>query len=263
MSQWSELYFAFDGKSSRDFKLMMLDVNEDGEKVKFGLDRTIQEEENNIGNNPYFIRIKNNAVDITIELVKANENMIALPFNDEELDEIKKWLFKSTYKALVVEDKVYYVIFDKMGIKKEYGSTRTGYLTLNAHVRDGFAHSPIFIVNLIAKGEKTEVIKNLSNVDEVTYIDMDITQLSDTKEDIIIQNCTNGDMITIKGVEKNENIMVYSKDMEAYSLTNDTSKIFNNTTYNNHFISIRYGKNKLKCIGNFQVIFTYDVLMQM
>jgi hypothetical protein len=240
---------------------MLLDVKEDGEKVKFGLDRTLVEEENNIDDMPFFVKVKNKSVDIVMELVHCSDQLIPLPFTNDELKKIGRWIFKSEYKPLTVGGKTYQVLFEKNGEKKEYGTSRLGYITLTAHVRDGFSHTN-YIIDVEAKGEKIEVLHNTSEVDKTTYLDMNITQISNTKEDIIIKNLSNGDELIIKNVAKNENIMVYSKDMEIYSLTNKENNVFNNTTYNSHFITLRYGKNKLKCTGNFKVTFTYDLLGQ-
>lgn len=255
-------YFTFDGISSESFNLMLLDVNEDGLKSQFGTDRTIEEDENNIGHTPLFVRVKQNSANITMELIKCGNDMTPIPFLSREKSLIKKWLFKSNYKPLIVGDLTYHVIFDKVGILWENANNQ-GYITLNAHVQDGFAHSSDCYLNVFVEGTKTETIKNISDVDLPTYLKMKIVQFSETNEDIIVENISNGDKITIKNIAVDEEIIVYGDFMEIYSITNPTHNVFNDAVYNNNSITIRYGKNILKCTGNFQVIFTYDLLMQL
>lgn len=266
MGQWNKsLYFTFDNVDSRKYKLAMLDVKEDGEVVKFGLDRDVIEEENSLSDTPFFVRVKNKSVEIKMELVKCSDSLIPQTFNDKELRDIRRWLFKNKFRPLVVEGKCYHVIFEKMGEKKEYGSSRQGYLTLTARIQDGYSHKKYVLTSSPnVKGEKIEELQNTSDVDKITYLNMNITQLSDTKEDIKIKNLSNGDEIVVKNVAKNDNFVILSRDMEIYNLKNEEDDtMFNNTTYNNHFITLRYGKNRIKCTGNFKITFSFDVLGQL
>lgn len=264
MAQWNKnLYFTFDNVDSRKFKLAMLDVKEDGEVVKFGLDRESIEEENSLSDTPFFVRVKNKSVEIKMELVKCSDSLIPQTFSDDELKKIRRWLYKSEYKPLTVEGKTYWVLF-MLGDKKEYGTTRLGYLSLTAKILDGYSHKKYVLNDSKVKGEKVEELHNTSDVDRTTYLNMNITQLSDTKEDIKIKNLSNGDEITVKNVAKNDNFVILSRDMEIYNLKNEEDDtMFNNTTYNNHFITLRYGKNRIKCTGNFKVTFSFDILGQL
>lgn len=265
MGQWNKnLYFTFDNIDSRKFKLAMLDVKEDGEVVKFGLDRESVEEENSLSDTPFFVRVKNKSVEIKMELVKCSDSLIPQTFSDKELRDIRRWLFKSMYKPLVVEGKCYHVLFTN-GVKKEYGTSRQGYLTLTAKIQDGYSHKKYVLTSdPHVKGEKIEELHNTSDVDKVTYLNMNITQLSDTKEDIKIKNLSNGDEITVKNVAKNDNFVILSEGMEAYNLKDEEdTEIINNTTFNNHFITLRYGKNRIKCTGNFKITFSFDILGQL
>ena len=241
-----DMWFSYAGLRSRDKGIAMVTVGDSGDEAIFGLNRTMETTEG-LTNEYIFKEMKYEKVTIPITLTKINNNGSIGELNPDELNFISRWLLRTEPTPLSTEyGLTYYGAFT--GEQKYWvNGNNEGYLRVNFELSDPFAYSSIIINNKIVNGSSIIELPNKSNcnMDSLPVIEMNL--LGDTT-DVKIENLNTGEFTEFKGLDKLENIIIESKNMQIYSNKNINSKVFELS--NKKFIKLIYGKNKIRVTSN-------------
>lgn len=246
--QFKNFYFQFNNVSSKLKKLKVVSIDDDESTDTFGMEQEVNE--NDDGTDvPVFLGVKRTCPELTITLMKMDEWNKPLPYSDEELEDICRWLIQKEYKPFVSFDNlgiVYYVLFTKG--ESFYSKAKEGYLKFNMRLSAPYAYSNVLIDSYKVKGEKIVDIYNGSDIEKFVYPDIQFELLDDC-QDISIENLTLKESMIFNNLEKHDIIYVYNdKFKDVVSKVDKTRNIYKN--FNGKFLSLAYGKNRIKITGN-------------
>lgn len=251
--QFRDVYFQFDGKSSKHKNLKIVSVDGGNKDIIFGVEQEIKEYDS-ATDIPIHLGVKRKVPTIPITIMKMNEYNIAKPYRKGELEEICRWLFQKEYKPFVSFDNtgvVYYVIFTK-GRNFE-NAAKEGYINLEMRLNAPHAYSNQLVDYFRVNGEKRVEIYNSSNLEKFIYPDIEFELLKGTTRLEIINESIN-QRVVFDGLEFNEHIYVYNDGLkDLLSMKDKNRNIFNK--FNKEWLKLNYGRNRLKIIGECNIKF--------
>lgn len=187
--------FTYNGISSDDLGVFMINPNNGLYEETFLPSRKINTTKVYGRNNPYFKGVENEplsfSLSIFIEEWRERKN----------LREIARWLFQDYYKPLFFEsnpERIFYAIFEGSSSLIHNGC-KDGYITLNVTCNSPFTYSPIKPYNfrvIDGKVNNKEYVELLNDGDLKIRPKLKITQYG--TDDIKIKNNTNGQEFILK-----------------------------------------------------------------
>ena len=247
--QFNNFYFRFDGLNSRDKNLVLVTVdglsqnNQNG--LQFGVNKTIAYSQNS--NDISSIDIKPLTIPVTI--MKLDGYGIPMPYEPYELDEICRWLFQDEFKPFISFDDtsiVSYVMFTQGNNFKN--SANEGCLNLTMTLSDGYAYTHQKVEYVRVTGSKVIEVINNSNFQRFVYPDIEFELIGDNTN-LSIKNLDFGESMDFTGLEKNEHIYCYNDGLKYVESKVDKTRILN-TKFNDKWIKLHYGKNRIKVTGD-------------
>lgn len=242
------LYFSFDGRKSTDYPIANVNTSTGLYEEPIVANKSIIETKINGNNTPYFQGVNRDPKQFTLRFVFTE------PWNDELIEEIIHWLDVDYYKPLFFSeniDHVFYVQFIN-GITSIHNGLKEGYLELTARCNSAhhFSHmksTPLYEVNgdeninIVNKGRNA--IKPTIYITKVGEGDVSIFNLTNRNEEFKLQNLEDGERLIVNCLS--EEIETNIKDIYRYD------------DFNDNYLSLVYGKNRLKIVGDAKVLFEY------
>lgn len=182
---------------------------------------------------------------ILIELARVDFYGHALPFNDKELDELLRIMYKEEICTLECDGLLYYGTFTQ-GDLTLFKSNK-GYMSIPYEMCTPYAYTCITNGIYRVVGEREIEIFNSSNVARELFVDIEIEQLNSGNVSIENKMIKNNYMI-FKNANKGDTIKVYGEGQKEIECSSGIN-MFDNTEYG-EFIKLKYGKNIIKIKGN-------------
>lgn len=240
MAQFKSDYFRFNGISSERYNLMIVNINKEGHESKFGLDRTINEEEGVSKTTPVFYGDSQSCPPLDIELFHCDRQGNGLDMNDVWLQEVTRWLYKAEPLPLECNGIIYYGMFTG---GTRWVSGKIGYLTLTFQMSSSVAWSPIMLNPVRVMGEKTIELFNKSTYYEDIYPDIEAELLQGNS--VKITNMTTGQVVEFNDLENNEKFRAYNDNVkQVVSLIDGKRNLFK--LFNKEWLRLVYGRNIIK-----------------
>lgn len=255
MAYFKNMYFTYNGKSSKEFNLVICNTGDTSSTSIMGVERSVNEETN--GFKPVFKGFNYTTPTIDITLSKMKDGY-ASPITEEDMHKINQWLFgDENYHAFISDDNkdiIYYVVFTKGG--KWTNGLRQGYINLSMRLDSPCAYSPVRHHKYKVKGSKTFEITCKNNVGK--FIEPDIEFKINSGDSIIINNTTTGDRMEFAKLPTNTHLYCYNEDMKQIICENDSN--FNaRPHFNKQWLKLAYGKNVITITGDCDIdIITQD-----
>jgi len=220
---YQSLNFTFNGVSSEDMGVVI--INEDGGLYKdiFLPQRSIREKKINGKDRPYFMGVENNPLSFPlsffIEQWKDRNNLRA----------ITRWMFTDYYKPLIFEsnpDRIFYAIIEGNSTLLHNGC-QDGHVTLNIRCDSPYSYSPLIRHDVFVREEFE--MRFYNEGDAIVRPQLKITKIGDG--DISIINQENNQEFKLTGLYNNEFILINCENEEIVS---NLQKSHNRYLYNNH-----------------------------
>ena len=236
--------FNFNGKHTDDFQLRIFQVGLSDATQSFGLDRSLELEKTN-----HLVSqlktIKHNALKFEITLSKT-DGISLLPFTEEDKFEIIRWLFQNDdFKPITFDDQkdiIYYVMFTKGSSYQN--AFKEGYLNLTMELNAPCGFTNITTGAMRVQGETTFELFNRTNVESLTYPDIEFELIGRTTA-IQIENLTTGDVMLFEGLAPSSHIYCYNEGLKQLSCVNNPS--YNVRPYfNKQWLKLAYGRNIIR-----------------
>ena len=253
-SNFWEGEFYFNGIFSNAHKVCMIDFNSRESVKQIGGTHVISTEKDNSYNDTPFYKVTERTMEnIILQLCKTDKK----PWTASDIIDITNWLFTENFKKFQPVDSVYQdyniVYYLKaIDMKKFLNPNMEGYLEITFQSYDGYAYIiPNFKYNNTTSNQIT--IYNMSNKKYLPKIKI-TSETTSIEEEVVIENTTNGDILTLKGMENNEMITI---DCAIGSVVNSNNEnrfaLLGKDSYN--FIGLERENNTIQVTGNATVEF--------
>lgn len=254
-SNFWEGEFYFDGDFSNNHKVCMIDFNSRESVKQIGGTHVISTEKDNSYNDTPFYKVTERTMDnIILQLCKTDKK----PWTTSDIQDITKWLFKENFKQFQPVDSVYrdynIVYYLKaIDMKKFLNPNMEGFLEITFQSYDGYAYIiPWYSMTVNPNG--IGKITSLSNVEKKYLPKIKITSKTiSTEEKVVIKNTTNGDILTLKGMNNEEVFIIDCAIGSVVSFENNINRFSILQDYN--FIGLEKGDNYIQVTGNAKIEF--------
>lgn len=254
--------FYFDGDSSSKYRVCLIDFNNNDIVKQIGGSHAISIDKETSYNGQHFYKETERTSDnIVLQLAKTDRKAWTIA----EISDINDWLFKENFCKFQPTDFsnqgyniVYYL--KAIDMKKFLTPSLEGYLEITFQSYDGYAYViPNFKYSNTTSNQIS--IYNMSNKKYLPKIK--ILNHEDKDSEIKINNLTNGDILTLKGIqpynekateeEKKEATIII--DCAIGSVINLNNKNCFSILQDYNFISLERENNTIQVIGNATVEF--------
>lgn len=220
---YQSLNFTYDGVSSEDMGVVL--INEDGGLYKdiFLPQRSIREKKINGKDRPYFMGVENNPLSFSLSF------FINQWEDRNNLREIARWMFTDYYKPLILEsnpNRIFYAIIEGNSTILHNGC-QNGYVTLNIKCDSPYSYSPLIRHDLSVRDNYEVYFYNEGDV--TIRPQLKITKIGDG--DISITNQNNGQEFKLSNLYNKEIILVNCENEEIVSSLQKSHKRY---LHNNH-----------------------------
>lgn len=249
-SSFWEGSFYFDGKPSSDYRVCIVDFNNSDILKQVGGGYSISvEKDMSYNDRPFYRETEKSSNDVVLQLCRTDGK----PWNSVDIIDVNNWLFKENFKKFQPMDfsnQVYNIIYylKAISMKKYLNSNMEGYLEVTFQVYNGCAYAIPQKPTVLSSNE-TKTINNMSNINKTYCPKLKIINNGNVEENIIITNKTNGDSISISGMENRETIII---DCAIGSVLNTENKnrfsVLSLTNCN--LIRLEKGNNNIELQGN-------------
>lgn len=250
------LNFTFDDIYSEDMGVIQVKASDGLFEESFGATRQINEQIVIGRDKPYFFNVENDPLEF--DLVLYFEDM-----DNDKCREISRWLYSPNYyKPLVFEgheDRIFYCMAVGSPLMIHNGLNQ-GYLEITMRCDSPYAYSPVYLTEVydlsINGTDGTEIkIENYGDIDCKPFIylekvndgDLSIVNFSNAGQTLHLYDVWDGDFLII--------------DCENKSIETEVSGVFDYATFNNTFVNLTYGVNRLQVYGDCKIQFKYQFNM--
>lgn len=244
------LYFNYDGKSSKDFGIINVNLNNGMYEETFVATRTINETSVRGNDAPLFHSVEEEPLEFSMTIAFTKK------FTDEDIDEVVLWLFQNRYKPLYFEDKpnkIYYCMPTGESSIAHNG-LREGYLTINMRCKSSKIESPIHVsptYEILDDEESYQItLENSGHVEvfpEISIEKIDDGHITITK---------NGKIFEIRDLTHKEQIYI---NTEKEIIETDIVGLYryDNVVGDFHDMIMSIGENTYIVEGKCKIIFRY------
>ena len=209
--------------------------------------------ENTRTNNPYYLFESRETETLTLEFAYVDlESQVALPWDEEKIDEVVNWLFTDTFKPFISQDNdelVYYLKAIK--IYKKFNEKMEGLLEVEFQPYTAYAYRPI-TYKVICDESIEYKVENISTVLDEYY--EPIIEIKKTKDigNVQIENISieNDKPLVLENMKVNETIIIDNHNFTVFN-TEGENKF---SSCNRQWIRFKKGKNTLKIMGSCELL---------
>ncbi len=211
------LHFTYDGKSSKDFGVVLVNPSGGLYKETFIPTRKIVETSVAGRRNPFFQRVDDDPLSFSFA--------IYLPEWEERnnLRQIARWLYQPYYKPLIFEsnpDIVYYAMFiDKSELT--HNGLYEGYISLTVRMNSPYIHSIPHEENFDINGKETKVIYNNGDLPMRMKMEIKNKQINHRVAMTIVET---GEVLLLTNLLPNETVYVDCINEHITSSLEDTGR---------------------------------------
>ena len=246
--------FYFNNKYSGLYNVCIVDFNNSEIVKQIGGSHTITTEKEISYNNQSFYKEKeHNSDNIVIQLAKTDRKA----WNINEIKNINDWLFEENFCKFQPTDFdnqnniVYYL--KAIDMKKFLTTESEGYLEITFQSYDGYAYI-IPSYSMTINANEIKKITNPSNVKKKYLPKIKITsETTSIEEEVVIENTTNGDILTLKGMNNKEVFIIDCAIGSVVNFENNINRFSILQDYN--FIGLEKGDNYIQVTGNATIEF--------
>ncbi|MCR4361980.1 phage tail family protein [Bacillus subtilis] len=245
-----KLYFNFDGKSSRDFKLLSVVMDNGMYEETMVSSRDINETEIRGSSKPMLNSIKDTP--LQFELTLAFEQA----YTDDDIDAIIRWLFVDNYRPLYFEEKEdkVYMCLPVDDTKIVHNGLREGYFTITMRCDSSNVYSPVVTsesVTVSADTSSTIIVPNHGHFE----IYPEISLKKNGAGTIVIESLDdNGNIFEIRDLTDQEDIYI---NCEKEIIQTDLIGTYRYDKLIGDFPRLVYGDNRFKVTGACTIQFRY------
>lgn len=250
----SSLNFNYDGISSRDMGLTQVSTDDGLFEEIFLPNRNINEEKIKGRYKPYHQGVDYDPLSFPLSFY-FNDG-----FDEDKVREVKRWLMQDYYKVIYFEDypdRVFYCMY--VGDSKLlHNGLEQGYVNLEMRCNSPFSYSKVYeeIFDFSANtvdGMDLE-FKNLGNLNCKPEVWIETLEAGDFS---IINQSDSGREFKFTGLEINETVYV---DNENEHIETDIVDIYRYDNFNDNYLDLPYGVNKLKIYGKCNIRLRYQYI---
>lgn len=230
------------------------------EKRLFGSQRSVSVNSASNGRMTSY-EISKNRPKITIELIKINkQTRMPEPITHKDLRDLSMLLFKNNVSIVQERNAVYYGWF--VNGSSWFNGADQGYLTLEFELASPYCYSPVQTEAFLIQTGNSKVfpLRNVATADEPVYSKIRIIGFQ-KDGDVKITNRTNNNVITVKNVKHNEEIILEGETREIYSVTNPNENMIPRLEYSKDYLLLNYGENEILVEGDCQIEFEFQCPM--
>lgn len=243
------LYFSFAGRKSSEFGITSVSIQSGLFEEPFMGSRSIRESTVRGNPRPYLTEVETSPKTLTLSFF-FEEN-----YNDELLNEVTRWLNVSYYEPLFFSEnlnKIFYAM-PVDNISLIHNGLKQGYLDLSMRCDSPFSYSPEIVTSWkdCSKGELDIILENKGT--ELLKPIIQIKKITDG--DLIIQNVSNGGIeFKFNNLNAGEELVV---DCEYEEIDVNLTNTWRYDNFNGNYLSLPFGKNRLKVFGTCYLRFIY------
>ncbi|RYI30622.1 phage tail protein [Bacillus infantis] len=235
------LYFTYDGKPSYEFGILNVAIGNGLYEESLVANRSIIEERVRGRKKPHFFGINEDPLEIPVSFAFTDK------YDEQKIRQVVRWLFQSYYKPLVFSsnpNRIFYCtpVDDSTLV---HNGLRQGYITLKFRCDSPYSYSS-FITSSVFNIASEQIIEVDCNTDEDIYPNIYFKKLS-AGEFSITNLSDSGREFKFKDLLSNETIHV---DCENEEIETDVSNRYIWNNFNNQFLKLVYGKNRLLVKGD-------------
>lgn len=244
----SELYFNFNGKSSKDFNLVVVHVGGGMFDDSLLASRTANVTRPRGRNRVLLQGVEEEVLTFTLELGFKKD------FTKEDVEKTVMWLRESQYRPLFFEnqpDRVYNAMFvsDSRII---HNGLNQGYLTLNVETDSPHIFSPYKLTDkLTVVGNGTITIPN--NGHEIVLPEISILKNGNGKI-TIVNETDDGNIFELSNLTNGEDLYL---DCYRETIETDIVGVYHYSDYVGHFPKLLLGNNTFSITGDCEITFRY------
>lgn len=254
MAQFLGRTITFNGVNSMRFGLQLCSM-EDSKERDFGFNKTTEKVTDTNGYS-VLSSVAKNAQTYSIQLTRLNSHGNPIPFSDQELRMIARWLFRDdSYGHLMVETQngefvEYYGMFVKGSIWQN--STKRGYITVDFEMASPYGVLKYQDYECDVQGEKTIIIESRHDYGEFNPIDIEVEVLG---SDLTITNETTSQTIVLSRIDNScRKLKIYNENIRhIVNIDNPTMNV--KSKFNNVYMDLAFGDNVIKIVGDCHIKF--------
>ena len=246
------LHFTYDGKSSKDFGVVLVNPSGGLYKEQFLPNRKIVETTVAGRYNPFLQRVDSDPLSFSLH--------IYMPEWEERnnLRQISRWLYQDYYKPLRFEsnpDVIYYAILEGKSELTHNGLFQ-GYISLTVRLDSPFMYSPIHPKEFTVNGRVDFPIYN--NGDLPMSLNIEFTKHEGDDHIYFINDDVASQDVWIENILPNE-IVYYNGEIESVTSSLESQGRYLIDNHNDHWIIIEpETSNNIVFFGNYHVKLSYQ-----
>lgn len=235
------LYFTYDGLSSYDFGILNVSLDKGMYEEQLSATRSIIEESTRGRKKPYFFGFEEEPLEFDLSFAFEEK------YNDEKIRKIVRWLFQDYYKPMTFSESPNRIFYCTPVSDSElvHNGLREGYITLKFRCDSPYSYSNV-ITSKVFNIDSEEIIEIECQSDEPIYPQIYFKKVS--SGDFSIVNLSDGGR-EFKFVNLLDNETVYV-DCDNEEIESDVSHRMLWNHFNNQFLKLVYGKNRLVVKGD-------------
>lgn len=244
----SELYFNFNGKSSRDFNLTVIHIGGGMFDDTFMATRSTNVTQPRGRNRVLLQGVEEEVLSFTLEVGFKKD------FDRQDINDIVLWLKHSQFKPLFFED-VPDRIFNAMFVAESrfiHNGLNQGYLTLNVETDSSHMFSPYKYTEKETV-TATSTINIVNDGHEIVFPEISILKNGNGKVEIINET-DNGNIFELGNLTNGEDLYL---DCYRETIQTDIVGVYHYSDYVGHFPKLLLGNNVFKVTGNCDITFRY------
>lgn len=251
MTYSESIGFTYNGEHSSTYGIISVHTQSGLFEESFLPTRSIIEEKTFARDEPYLFGFEYSPSEIPLTLFFEDG------WDETKINEVAMWLFQPNFKPLIFDEddsRVYYCTYNG-DPKIIHNGIKQGYVTISMRCNSPFSYTPVYShrADLVINPTFTEIeLFNIGHLDCFPTIQIEKVG----NGDISIINYTDGGKETkITGLLDDE-VVTIDGDNEDISTSLLNTYRYNN--FNNNFLKLPRGINRLKITGNGILTFTYQ-----
>lgn len=250
------IYFYYNGRKSSDLGIYLVNMESGLKTTPYLAEKQILSE-SIVGNDvPYFFGSQRSPLVFTLTLTCIEEK-----WTMEKRREIARWLDTSTFEEFYSTDaldKRYYFQYQG-GIDFTHNASEDGYIQIEMLNISPYAYSPFQEKRYHLSTITSPTIIEFDNLgDDIVKPELWIKKIG--KGDIQIKNLSNGGQV-FKFIDIADLETVYTDNHHRH-IESDIPLTYRYDNFNNQYLEIVRGKNRLEVTGACQLLFKYQYVIK-
>lgn len=250
MSIKSSLYFYFNKKKSIDYKIINGNYKTGLLEEPFLSERNINEVKIRNNDKPYFFYVEREPLTLNLNFIFEET------WNKKLIKEIARWLDVDYYKELYFSDDITRIFYAMPinDINLIHNGLQQGYLKLTMRCDSPYSYSPIYESQIYDLSNNTSgTIIEFNNLGDKNCNPILYIQKVGIGSFAIYNLSNNNSEFLLTSLYDNEILTIYNEE----EIIESSTGLYRYNNFNNNYLSLPVGYNKLKVVGNCKIKFKY------